>query len=154
MFPDNLLPDPSPCIFLTQDKTLPNSNRNTTVGTIQDELMLEVVVHASVTIHTQEEAMIVVRNTFQLKFGKAKDAKALIKENEELMKKYGHTTPKFMTDLTGEFYTLVMETSYDTLSSFEKSSTEAMGEKEFSQWYGKFIPLVESGRREIYTLLN
>jgi hypothetical protein len=98
--------------------------------------------------------MIVVRNIFQLKFGKAKDAKALIKENEELMKKYGHTTPKFMTDLTGEFYTLVMETSYDSLSTFEKSSIEAMGAKEFDQWYSKFIPLVESGRREIFSLVN
>jgi hypothetical protein len=98
--------------------------------------------------------MIVVRNIFQLKFGKAKDAKALIKENQELMKKYGHATPRFMTDVTGEFYTLVMEMSYDSLSEFEKSSHEAMGAKEFEQWYGKFVPLVESGHREIYTLVN
>jgi len=98
--------------------------------------------------------MIVVRNIFQLKFGRAKDAKALIKENEDLMKKYGHTTPRFMTDVTGEFYTLVMETSFDNLASFEKLSTESMGAKEFEQWYSKFVPLVESGRREIYTVVN
>ena len=98
--------------------------------------------------------MIVVRNIFQLKFGKAKDAKALIKENQELMKKYGHTTSRFMTDLTGDFYTFVMETTYDNLTAFEKSSQDAMGAKEFEQWYSKFVPLVKSGRREIYNLLD
>jgi hypothetical protein len=102
----------------------------------------------------KEETMIVVRNIFQLKFGKAKDAKALIKENQELMKKYGHTTSRFLTDLTGEFYTFVMETTYENLAAFEKSSQDAMGEKEFAQWYGKFVPLVESGRREIFNLVD
>ena len=98
--------------------------------------------------------MIVVRNIFQLKFGKAKDAKALIKENQDLMKKYGHTTARFLTDLTGEFYTLVMETSYENLSVYEKSSNEAMGEKEFEQWYSNFVPLVQSGHREIFSLVS
>jgi len=97
--------------------------------------------------------MIVVRNVFQLKFGKAKDAKAIIKENQELMKKYGHPIPRFMTDVTGEFYTLIMELSYENLSAYEKSSSEAMGAKEFDQWYQKFVPLVQSGHREIYNVL-
>ena len=98
--------------------------------------------------------MIVVRNIFQLKFGKAKDAKALIKEQQELLKKYGHPPSRFMTDLTGEFYTLVMETSYENLTAFEKSSQDAMGGKEFGEWYGKFVPLVDSGRREIFSLVD
>jgi hydroxymethylglutaryl-CoA reductase len=98
--------------------------------------------------------MIVVRNIFQLKFGKAKDAKALIKENQDLMKKYGHTTSRFLTDLTGEFYTFIMETTYENLTAFEKSSQDAMGANDFAQWYGKFVPLVESGRREILNLVD
>ena len=98
--------------------------------------------------------MIVVRNVFQLKFGKAKDAIELAKESIELMKKHGQPVPNFMTDLTGEFYTLVMEAKYDDLTLYEKSSREAMGTKEFEQWYGKFVPLVESGRREIYNVLH
>jgi hypothetical protein len=98
--------------------------------------------------------MVIVRNVFQLKFGKAKDAKVLIKEHLELIKKYGQITPRFMTDVTGEFYTLVMELSYEDLSAFEKSAKETMGTKDFEQWYQKFIPLVESGRREIFNVLN
>ena len=98
--------------------------------------------------------MIVVRNIFQLKFGKAKNAKALIKENQELMKKYGHATSRFLTDLTGEYYTFIMETTYENLAAFEKSSQDAMGAKEFGKWYSKFVPLVESGRREIFNLVD
>ncbi len=98
--------------------------------------------------------MIVVRNIFQLKFGKAKDAKALVKESLELFKKYGHATPRYMTDLTGEFYTLVMESSYENLTAFEKSSQDTMGAKEFGQWYDKFVPLVESGHREIFNIVD
>ena len=98
--------------------------------------------------------MIVVRNVFQLKFGKAKEAKALVKEIQELMKKYGQASSRYLTDLTGEFYTLVMETSYENLTAYEKSSQDAMGAKEFEQWYGKFVPLVESGRREIFNIVD
>jgi hypothetical protein len=98
--------------------------------------------------------MIVVRNVFQLKFGKAKDAKTLIKENQELMKKHNHAPSRFMTDLTGEFYTLVMESTYENLTAFEKSSQDVMGAKEFGEWYNKFVPLVESGRREIFNLAD
>lgn len=53
--------------------------------------------------------MILVRNVFQLKFGKAREAAALIKENEALIKRHGGAPTRFLTDLTGPFYTLVME---------------------------------------------
>jgi hypothetical protein len=29
-----------------------------------------------------------------------------------------------------------------------------MGSKEFSDWYQKFIPLVESGHREMYSIVS
>ncbi len=98
--------------------------------------------------------MIIVRNTFQLKFGKAKDAKVLIKESLDLMKRNGNSLPRYMTDLTGEFYTLVMETQYNSLADMEKEFSSSMGSPEFEQWYNKFVPLVESGHREIFSLVN
>jgi hypothetical protein len=104
--------------------------------------------------HMQEEDMIVVRNIFQLKFGKAKDAIALAQESKELMKKNGHAAPRFMTDMTGEFYTFIMEMSFDNLAEYERSTGDTMGSKEFSSWYQKFIPLVDSGRREIYSVVS
>jgi len=98
--------------------------------------------------------MILVRNVFQLKFGKAREAAALIKENEALIKKHGGAPTRFLTDLTGPFYTLVMEITYGSLAALEKEQKEIMGSKEFSDWYQRFIPLVESGRREMFTIVG
>ena len=41
--------------------------------------------------------MILVRNVFQLKFGKAREATALIKENEALFKKHGAAPTRYLT---------------------------------------------------------
>ncbi|MBL7960594.1 hypothetical protein JNL27_10190 [bacterium] len=98
--------------------------------------------------------MIIVRNIFQLKFGHAKDAKALIPEGRNIMKQHGMGGARFMTDVTGQFYTLEMELSYDTLSAYEKNASETMGSKEFSAWYGKFMTHIESGRREIFSVVE
>lgn len=98
--------------------------------------------------------MILVRNVFQLKFGKAREAKVLIKESEALMKRHGNHPTRYLTDLTGPFYTIVMETTYESLTALEKSQSETMGTKEFSDWYQRFIPLVESGHREIFSIVS
>jgi hypothetical protein len=99
--------------------------------------------------------MILVRNVFQLKFGKAREAKALVKENESLHKKYGGgLSVRFLTDVTGQYYTFVSEMTYENLATFEKSSKDIMGSKEFGEWYQKFTPLVESGHREIFSIVG
>ncbi len=98
--------------------------------------------------------MILVRNVFQLKFGKAREATALVKENEALIRKHGGAPTRFLTDLSGPFYTLVMEITYQNLTDLEKSQKEIMGTREFSDWYQRFIPLVESGYREMFTVVG
>jgi hypothetical protein len=97
--------------------------------------------------------MIIVRNIFQLKFGHAKDAKALIPEGREVMKQHGMTGARFMTDVTGQFYTLEMELPFESLAAYEKNASETMGSKEFSAWYAKFMTHVESGHREIHSVV-
>jgi hypothetical protein len=103
----------------------------------------------------KEIAMILVRDIFQLKFGKAKDAKALAKEGESILNKYGGgSTVRYLTDLTGPFYIFVMESTYENLAAFEKAMSETMGKKELGEWYQKFVPLIDSGRREIFTIVS
>jgi len=103
----------------------------------------------------RENAMIVVRDIFQLKFGKAKDAVALVKQSEQLRKKYGYgETTRYLTDLTGSYYTLVMETTYDGLGSYETSMQRTMGSEEFGAWYKEFMPLIVSGSREIFKIVE
>ena len=46
-----------------------------------------------------------------------------------------------------------METSYESLAAMEKEQKEVMSQKEFSEWYQKFIPIVDSGYREILNVV-
>jgi hypothetical protein len=99
--------------------------------------------------------MIVVRDIFQLKFGKAKEAKAAWKEFTAIMKKHNLPPSRAFTDLTGPYYTFVLESTHTDLATFEQSLKNELGMKEFGEWYhGKFAPLVESGKREIYTVVE
>ncbi|MEO8347417.1 MAG: NIPSNAP family protein [Acidobacteriota bacterium] len=99
--------------------------------------------------------MIVVRNVFRLKFGKAKDALALWKEGREIARRTGSGEKmRAMTDLVGTFYTLVMEEEFPSLADMEREMQSEMGAEEWKGWYQKFVPLVESGYREIFTVVE
>lgn len=98
--------------------------------------------------------MIVVRNVFNLKFGKAKEAKALVEEQKKMLKKYNYAEPRFLTDVTGPFYVIEMEITAADLAQYEKQSLDMMKAPEFGEWYQRFIPLVDSGSRQIYTVVQ
>jgi hypothetical protein len=97
--------------------------------------------------------MIVVRDTFYLKFGKAKEAKSLLKEFNEALKKYDNTPRRFLTDFTGESYRLILESTFDDLTSYENTLKSHFGRDEWRAWYEKFIPLVNHSEREILTII-
>jgi len=96
--------------------------------------------------------MILVRNVFQIKFGRMKEARELWKEGLKFVN--APNNPRLLTDLTGQFYTLVMETTHKDLSSLEADMRTDMSQSAFAAWYQKLIPLVDSGRREIFTILE
>ena len=98
--------------------------------------------------------MIVVRDSFYLKFGKAKDAKALLGEFYEILKKYDNTPRRFLTDFTGESYRLILESTFVDLSSYEETLRSHFGRDEWQKWYEKFIPLVNHSEREILSLVE
>ncbi|HLF19879.1 MAG TPA: NIPSNAP family protein [Bacteroidota bacterium] len=98
--------------------------------------------------------MILIRDVFQVKFGRMKEAKALAKQDIDFQKRSGVSQSRFLTDLTGPYYTLIMETTYDNLATYEKTLKETLTSKEFKKWYKKFMPLVESGRREMFTIVE
>jgi hypothetical protein len=101
--------------------------------------------------------MILVRDVFQLRFGKAKEARALMKEGLRIAVKAGFTRQRQLVDLTGPFYTLVLESTHESLAAWEKSmgdTGDAQVAKEWGAWYEKFKPLVDSGHREIFTVLD
>jgi NIPSNAP len=99
--------------------------------------------------------MIVVRNVFQLKFGKAKEAVELWKEGLGLAKRLGFAakSSRVLTDLVGQYYTLVFESTFESLSDFESSAKTIMSNPEWSAWYAKVVAITESGHREILNVV-
>jgi hypothetical protein len=98
--------------------------------------------------------MIIVRNSFQVKFGRMKEAIALMKENIARARSAGHQTGRLMTDMTGPFYTLVLELEYENLAALEKGQPETMKLPGWQESYQKFAALVDSGRREIFSVVG
>ncbi len=99
--------------------------------------------------------MILVRDVFRLKYGQARPAMALFKEGIGIGKKAGEMgSYRLLTDLVGPAYTIVMETTYDSLAGFEKAARSMPASEEWKKWYQNFTPLVESGYREIFTVVG
>jgi hypothetical protein len=98
--------------------------------------------------------MILVRDVFRLKFGKARDALAVWKEMAEQGKRNGMMSSpvRILTDLVGPYYTLVIETTAESLQAWEGDMHKGMGDPALHALYQKFTPLVDSGYREIFTI--
>ena len=101
--------------------------------------------------------MIVVRDIFQIRFGKIREAIAVWKEWDEIMHQAEATgrKPRILTDFAGNnYYTLIMEQEFESLAEFEESMARMSGNGNWKSWYQKFIPLAESGHREILRIVE
>jgi hypothetical protein len=99
--------------------------------------------------------MIVIRNVFQLKFGKAREALVVMKEGVAIQKRLAaDASARLLTDVTGPHYTLVLELTVPNLAAFEATVPRIFGDKDFQTNYQKMVPLVESGHREIFTIVD
>lgn len=98
--------------------------------------------------------MILVRDVFQLRFGKAREAVALAQEMAGQMRDTdGVRDVRLLTDLSGPYYTLVLESTYESLAAFETELRRGMARPEWRDWYERFTPLVDSGHRELFTVV-
>lgn len=101
--------------------------------------------------------MVLVRNVFHLKFGKAKEAVALMRTGLAIQKRAladVEFSTRLLTDVTGPFYTLVLELTVPNLATFESYAPRLFGNKEWQENYEKVGQLVESGYREIFTIVE
>ena len=103
--------------------------------------------------------MLIIRNVFRLKFGKAREAVALFKEGIAIQRRVGAGAgidfpTRLLTDVTGPFYTVVLELTVPNLAAFEGAAPQLLGDKDWQANYQKIGSLVESGSREIFTLVE
>jgi len=101
--------------------------------------------------------MIVVRDIFQVKFGKAQEAIAAWQKGYPLIEKIDGNGKKtrLLTDLAGgNYYTLVMEREFKSLAEYETASSKIRDDKDWKSWYQQLVPFAESGRREILNIVG
>ncbi|MEJ2288216.1 MAG: NIPSNAP family protein [Deinococcales bacterium] len=93
--------------------------------------------------------MIVIRDVFKLEFGKARDAQAAMREMRPLLERLGMPGARVLTDLVGEYYTMVLETTAESLAAYESGMATLTQNDEWQRLYARFVPLVRHGYREI-----
>lgn len=95
--------------------------------------------------------MIRVRGVFQAKYGKGDELVRLFKEAQAIWPEGGNR--HILTDLSGQFFTVVTESEWDSLGAWEASG-EVFADPRFPAWFERMTELVESGRREFYNLVE
>ena len=59
-----------------------------------------------------------------------------------------------LTDVTGPFYTVIWEITVPNLAAFEAAAPRLMGDKDWQDNYQKLGALVDSGYREIFSVVE
>jgi hypothetical protein len=100
--------------------------------------------------------MLVARQVFQAKYGRGDELVTLFQELNTRMQDVGETALRFriLTDVTGPFFTVVTEVEVESLATWEGGFREAMNQPWMGEWFGRMMPLVESGRREFYNIVE
>jgi hypothetical protein len=98
--------------------------------------------------------MIVVRNVFDIAPGQMKRAIGVAKAGRDLADRLDFPKPRLSVDVTGEFYTLVLETTFADLADFEQRVQRNFASDEWQTWYQEFTSTVRSGRREIFRVVE
>ena len=100
--------------------------------------------------------MLRARQVFQAKYGRGDEVVRLFQELNTRMQAEGGGAPHFriLTDATGPFFTVVTEIEVASFAAWEGEFSEAMNRPWMGEWFSRMMPLVESGRREFYTLVE
>ncbi len=93
--------------------------------------------------------MYVVRDVFQLQFGRARDAKDSVAQFAGLLEENGYGPVRILTDFTGPSYRLILEFSVESLATYEERLTALMTGDNWRGVYQEFSSYVASSYREI-----
>jgi len=61
---------------------------------------------------------------------------------------------RLLADLVGDAYTFVLEGKFDSLTDYEAKMSAINDPKWGEHYHTKIVPLIESGRREIFTVVE
>ena len=98
--------------------------------------------------------MILVRQTFKAKFGRAGSVAAQMKEHRDVISKAvgSNNRWRLLTDLSGAFDTVVLEIEIESLAEWEKRRGEMFQDTEFREAIGRSAEEFESGNTQFFTI--
>jgi hypothetical protein len=95
--------------------------------------------------------MYIIRELFHAKPGKAKDLVKMFKQAVPHFEKSDEGKNfKVLTDITGNYWTVVVEFEVEDIGSFMKNIRSGTGTPELQQIMKGYIDLLEGGKREIF----
>ena len=95
--------------------------------------------------------MIIERNTFHLKYGRAKESIAIWKQVLEVAKEHGMRC-RLMTDVTGPSYTLILDVFLKGWTDIGPKTYYWFTDEKFRQLYEQFKPMCEWAEREYFKI--
>ena len=98
--------------------------------------------------------MVLSRVIFQAKFGKANDLVAAMKSSydEATKEQFETLQPRILTDISGPFDTVVIETTHESLAALEQFRQMIFARQEASEGQSAITELAVSGRNEYWTI--
>ena len=100
--------------------------------------------------------MILVRDIFRIKFGQTKRAIELWKQGMSQLRAGGFTgNMRLLTDLAGaSYYTIVLESTHESVAAWERFHESAGQDAGWRRAWEELTSLTETGRREIYKIIE
>ncbi len=90
---------------------------------------------------------------FQAKFGRAGEvASEMIKGQEMARQVVGDHRARILTDLSGQFDTIVQELEVESLAEWERVRAKMFSDPRFREMTAGGRDLIEGGRTEFYTI--
>ena len=96
--------------------------------------------------------MLLIREVFNTKPGKAGALVKMFKQVIPYMEKAGLKNTKVMTDLVADYWTVVIESETEELAQFESEVRGFSSKPEVREIMKDYMSLVNGGRREIYKI--
>lgn len=98
--------------------------------------------------------MIVQKNVFQLEFGKAREAIAIMRETSGIGARLQLPgQQRLLTDLTGEMYTLILEVTVENMAQLQEGA-QMFADPEWQQQQARMNPLVRHARKDLFTVID
>jgi len=98
--------------------------------------------------------MLLVRQTFQAKYGRGDELVALFREFHQNAGVPNRDTARILTDASGPFFQVITEYTVENFAEWETTFAKLMAEPATADWFRRMTEVTEGGRRDFYNIVS